>query len=294
MEAELIPGLPDCVALQCLLRLPFQALCVSQGVCKRWRRELASPSFYRLRKAVGLSRNVVALLLRGNISTSVGKLHLVLLEPTAGLWTMQPLGANRPHAVSGYSQAAVVGWDLVVVGGWDKSALGPTGEVHIYDLLSGAWRPGAPIPPPLRTSYACAASARAGKVYVVGGLDAQKIKLRSALAYDVAGDVWSELPEISAQEQDTCQGTFEEQIWRSRGECDTAVRWCRRSLMNNEQERVHLLKIQVTADGWEQICMLREGQNWEALTLREALRRRLGLSPHEFPDYIESLCVFRL
>ncbi|XP_074580889.1 uncharacterized protein LOC141837374 [Curcuma longa] len=42
MEAELIPGLPDCLALECLLRLPFHAILNARTVCKRWKHKLVS------------------------------------------------------------------------------------------------------------------------------------------------------------------------------------------------------------------------------------------------------------
>lgn len=94
MQAELIPRLPDDVALQCLLRLPIHAIPVARGVCRLWKNELTSSSFNRLREAAGLKRPVVALLLRSKLLPLDGKFHLAFFEPATGAWTMRRLTAN--------------------------------------------------------------------------------------------------------------------------------------------------------------------------------------------------------
>lgn len=50
----LIPGLPDDVALSCLLRLPVQSHSTCRAVCKRWHQLLGSKErFFTRRKELG-------------------------------------------------------------------------------------------------------------------------------------------------------------------------------------------------------------------------------------------------
>ncbi|KAG6508543.1 hypothetical protein ZIOFF_033917 [Zingiber officinale] len=206
METELIPGLPDCLALECLLRLPFHAILDARAVCKRWKYELDSLSFYRIRRADGLTRPVVSLLLRGKIRHTVGKFHLALYEPDTGVCTMRQLAPDRPRMrqlppdrtdclnLKIGSIAGIVGRELVVIFGWDAMKNRRTGEVHFYDLLSGAWRPGAPNPAPQRSLSRNVF--RGDKLFVIGGRDGGGKKLRSALVYDVPTDTWIKIPDL--------------------------------------------------------------------------------------------------
>lgn len=303
METELIPGLPDCVALHCLLLLPFHAILAARAVCRRWKHELSSPSFYRIRRAAHVARPIVAMLLRGKLFPTVGVLHIALYEPATGVFTMRQLAANRPNDKMGCSNIAmVVGRELVVVGGWDEFALRCLCEVHIYDLLSGAWRPGAPMPVSDWSFYMC--GIQRGKLLVIGRRNEENKNLWSALAYDVATDIWLELPEMTMQGlgQDTRQGTsrdgsFCDKFWRNRKEYNAAIRWYKELLLN---ELVEELSVSTSAAGEEvKISMhfpqekSKEKAEVEIVTLRgdtlETLRRRLGLLPaDEIDEYLIS------
>ncbi|MCL7036001.1 hypothetical protein MKW94_001804 [Papaver nudicaule] len=57
-----------------------------------------------------------------------------------------------------------------------------------------------------RSSFACASDLK-GMVYIAGGHDHEKNTLRSALAYDVSGDIWFSLPDMATQ-RDECKGLF--------------------------------------------------------------------------------------
>ncbi|KAG6501419.1 hypothetical protein ZIOFF_041299 [Zingiber officinale] len=140
VEAELIPELPDCLALECLLRLPFHAILAARVVCKRWKYELDSPSFYRIRRADGLASRVVSLLLRGKLRRTVGKFHLALYEPDTGVCTMRQLAPDRPNLKMG-SIAGIVGRELVVM----KKRRGRDGggkklrSALVYDAPADTW-----------------------------------------------------------------------------------------------------------------------------------------------------------
>lgn len=212
MEARLIPGLPDCVALHCLLHLPFHAIPAARAVCKRWNHELASPSFYRLQSATGLAHSVVSMLFRGKFSHTVGKLYLALYEPATGICMIRQLAANRTNNSNRRHHCAIVGRELLVFGGWDVLKNCRTGEVHIYDLLSGAWRTGAPMPAqrPLR----CRLGFHGGKLFVVSRIKAEGKKLRLTMVYDMAIDTWLEAPDF---EQNTCQGSLRDKFGAAKG-----------------------------------------------------------------------------
>ncbi|XP_042404970.1 F-box/kelch-repeat protein At1g15670-like [Zingiber officinale] len=310
-EAELIPGLPDCLALECLIRVPFHAILDARGVCKRWKHELDSPSFYRIRRAAGLAPRVVTLLFRGKLPHTVGKFHLALYEPDTGVFTMRQLASNRPNFKKGIRiHAMVVGRELVVIGGWDVLENRSTAEVNIYDLLSGAWRPGAPNPAPGRTC--CVYGLKGGKVFVVGGRvkklvydvaddkwfdrDANGKKLRSALVYDVAADTWLEIPDLG---QDKCQGTsingsFCSKFWQTREEYNNAIQYCRELLLLDDK-----CYLRMTKDGKEIAICVRKGKvMMEEVRLSDdvlgTLQQRLGLRPKEVHLYLKSYILDRL
>ncbi|KAG6501485.1 hypothetical protein ZIOFF_041366 [Zingiber officinale] len=225
MKAELIPGLPDCLALECLLRLPFHAILDARAVCKRWKHELDSPSFYRIRRTAGLAHRIVSLLFQGKLP------H-----------TLAPNRPNSHAALAGRGlamarDAAVVGRELVVFGGWDVLENRRSGEVHIYDLHTGAWRPGTPNPAPERLF--CWFVLNRQKVLVIGGRDAEGKKLQSALVYNVAADTWIEMLDFEEQK---CQDddSFCDEFWQSKEEYNSAILCCRKWFLVEDEDDVRI------------------------------------------------------
>ncbi|KAG6505753.1 F-box/kelch-repeat protein At1g80440-like [Zingiber officinale] len=198
METELIPGLPDDVALQCLLRLPFYSISVARGVCRRWRRELsASSSFYRLRNAADLARPVFIMLFYYIPSFSLYRWRLAFYEPATGAWGVRPLTDDNLRGKQHCWHVVVVGRELVLVGGWDESNWKDTAEVNIYDLVTGDWHPGAPIPRPMQDGCDFAVGSR--NVFVSGWKD----DLSSMLVYDTTTDAWMDY-HVATQEPSWC------------------------------------------------------------------------------------------
>ncbi|KAG6497128.1 hypothetical protein ZIOFF_045016 [Zingiber officinale] len=292
VEAELIPGLPDCLALECLLRVPFHAILDARAVCKRWKHELDSPSFYHIRRAAGVTPRVVSLLLRGKLPPTVGKLHLALYEPDTGILTLRQLAPNRPN-LGIRIRAMIIGRELVVIGGRDVVENRRTGEVHIYDLLSGSWRTGTPKPDPERLF--CIYSLKGGKVFAVGGRDARGKKLQSALVYDVADDTWLEMSDLG---QDICHWTstnssFNDKFWQNREEYINAIGHCKKLLLLDDHAD---LMIRVTEDEKEIVISLPKVKSGvkvmvEQVKLNEdvlgKLQRLLGLRPNEIDRHLE-------
>jgi hypothetical protein len=215
--ADLIPGLPEEVARECLVRVGFDQLPVVRRISRQWKWEVESPYYSRLRRAEGLTRPMLALV-QAQPTDETGPVHktssaaasavpansyrMVLLDPVEGQWAALPTLPGPTESLPLFCQVAAVdggqGWRkrLVVVGGWHPETWAPMNSVHVYDFPTGAWRPGAPMPGPRRSFFACAAVG--GTVYVAGGHDEEKNALRSALAYDPEADAWTEVPEMAA------------------------------------------------------------------------------------------------
>ncbi|CAL4889253.1 unnamed protein product [Urochloa decumbens] len=236
---DLIPGLPEDLARECLARLGFDQLPTARRVSRAWKSELESPFHHRLRRprpllalaqahpplaAFGPARKYAA------AATGHHSYRLVLHDPAGGTWTpLPPLpdtgGGGGGGGLPLFCRLAAVGdgdgpaaTKLVVLGGWDTETWAPTAAVHVYDFLTGAWRRGVDMPPPRRSFFACAAAA-GGKVFVAGGHDEEKNALRCAAAYDAAADTWVALPDM-ARERDEPRGVA---IFDAAGERFVAV-----------------------------------------------------------------------
>ncbi|XP_072964338.1 F-box/kelch-repeat protein At1g80440 [Typha angustifolia] len=215
--ADLIPGLPDEVARECLIRVPYDQFPSVRSVCRLWMQEVESSSYHRLRKSSGLTRPVIALAQAEpalaqagpakKYSSSTTSYRLTLFDPATGTWDVLPAIPGLPHGLPLFCQLAAVGRELVVVGGWDPETWTASDRVYVYDFVSGAWRRGSPMPGPRRSFFACAASDADRAVYVAGGHDEDKNALRSALAYNVVVDRWFPLPDM-AMERDEPRGAF--------------------------------------------------------------------------------------
>ncbi|XBH62416.1 hypothetical protein VPH35_116651 [Triticum aestivum] len=216
---DLIPGLPEEVARECLLRVGFRQLPAARRTSRQWKAEVESPLYGRLRRANGHARPILALAQALPPLAASGPAHkyaasaalsnsyrLVLHDPADGGWaTLPPLPGGRglPLFCQLAAVACVERRKPVVVGGWDPETWAPTDTVHVYDFLEGAWRSGAPMPGPRRSFFACAAAG--GRVFVAGGHDEEKNALRSAVAYDAEADAWAALPDM-ALERDEPRG----------------------------------------------------------------------------------------
>ncbi|CAL9101407.1 unnamed protein product [Musa textilis] len=210
----MIPGLTDDAARECLARVPYNAFTALFSVCKLWRQELRDPTFHRFRKSTGIAQPVVVLVQPyATYYTCAGLMlyRLVMFEPATGVWSSLPPCPNLIYGLPHSCRLATVGTKLFVVGGWKIDTCLTTDEVHVYDFVSGEWRRGSPLPSPLRSSFACAVTHDSekgcGTMYVAGGHDASANSLRSALAYDVAGDSWKPLPDMARKSFD-CRGVI--------------------------------------------------------------------------------------
>lgn len=213
---ELIPGLPDDIARECLVRANYRDFPRIASTCRAWRAEIQLPEFFRQRRTVGLSRNLIVMaqarVQPGRDSGSTKYLatptyRLTVFEPDSGRWSELNPGFGLSDGLPLFCQLVRVGSDLIVMGGWDPRSWTASAAVYIYNFVLAKWRRGADMPGVPRSFFGCAASDSDGMVFVAGGHDDQKNALRSALAYDVAKDEWLTMPDM-ARERDECKGLF--------------------------------------------------------------------------------------
>ncbi|KAL5152586.1 F-box/kelch-repeat protein [Glycine soja] len=215
---ELISGLPEDVARDCLIRIPYEQFPAVASVCKGWNTEIHSPDFHRRRRTTKQAQEILVTV-QSNIdsektrtgllakSTTNPVYRLSVFEPKTGSWSELPLGPELAFGLPMFCRIAGVGFDLVVMGGWDPDSWKASNSVFIYNFLSAKWRRGADMPGGPRTFFACASDQNNQTVYVAGGHDEEKNALRSVLAYDVARDLWVPLPDMS-RERDECKAVF--------------------------------------------------------------------------------------
>ncbi|XP_058094420.1 F-box/kelch-repeat protein SKIP20-like [Magnolia sinica] len=216
---NLIPGLPDEIALDCLARVPYRFHSVLKSVCRGWNDLLADSSFYHYRKISHRGEDLVclvqAVVTKESAVESAPKDKAVTrhIPPVYGLsiynatddtWRrVMPLAPILPAGIPMFCQCVAVSGKLVLIGGWDPATLDSVADVFVCDFVrGGGWRRGAPMSV-ARSFFACAAVG--STIYVAGGHDNQKNALRSAEAYDVESDTWRDLPPM-ADERDECQG----------------------------------------------------------------------------------------
>lgn len=213
---DLITGLPDDVAMDCLIRVSFDQFPTVASVCKNWKTEIEMPEFLRRRRSAGHTQKLIVMVqARVNLDKRVSALmkgsanpiyRLSVCEANSGQWTELPPPPGSSGGLPMFCQIAGVGYDLVLIGGWDPNSWKSSNSVFIYNFMSAKWRRGADMPGGARTFFACASDSER-VVYVAGGHDDEKNALRSALSYDVARDEWVTLPDMG-RERDECKAVF--------------------------------------------------------------------------------------
>ncbi|KAL2339438.1 hypothetical protein Fmac_007378 [Flemingia macrophylla] len=187
-EAEaaqnLIPCLPDDVALNCLARIPrcdHPSLCL---VSKSIRSLLSSPLFFTTRSLLNCTQPLLYLTLRSRAST----LQWYTLHPTPKplLCHLPPI--PTPAVGSAY---AVLGSTVYVLGGSINDV--PSHHVWLLDCRFHHWRPG----PSMRVAREfAAASVLDGRIYVLGGCvaDTWSRSANWAEVLDPAAARWERVP----------------------------------------------------------------------------------------------------
>ncbi|XP_050230891.1 F-box/kelch-repeat protein At1g80440 [Mercurialis annua] len=215
---DLIPGLNDDVARDCLVRVMYNQFSSVISVCKSWRDELELPEFFRLRRDSCKSQKLIVMAQarvdqNSGSNSSLFKLRfnpvyrLTVLEPDTGDWCDLPPVPGFSDGLPMFCQVVGVGSELVVLGGLDPDTWEVSDSVYVFNFVSATWRRGADMPGLRRSFFGCASDLDR-MVYVAGGHDSEKNALGSVLAYDVENNEWVPLPDM-AKERDECKAIFQ-------------------------------------------------------------------------------------
>ncbi|KAI4317197.1 hypothetical protein L6164_025088 [Bauhinia variegata] len=186
---NLIPSLPDDVALNCLARLPRSQHPTLSLVSKSIRSLLSTPLFFNSRSLLQCTQHVLYLTLRSHGSSL---LWLTLHQ--------NPLNSANPNLLvpvppipspSVGSAYAVIGHMIYVIGGSINDI--PSSHVWVLDCRFNKWQPG----PSMRVGREFAAAGVIdGKIYVMGGCvaDTWARSTNWAEVLDPATGRWSTVP----------------------------------------------------------------------------------------------------
>ncbi|KAF8113883.1 hypothetical protein N665_0045s0121 [Sinapis alba] len=227
VSKDLIPGLPSDLAMECLVRVPYQYQSAMRSVCRSWRSLLSHSSFIRERRRCGKAELLLCLVQPLPPPNPASK----AVEDTETLLMVEEKGEKRVSSTPRFGlsvyNAVTTTWNrvafpnqqkiplfcecvvvqdagkILLIGGWDPETLQPVKDVYVLEGSGRRWRRGASMKES-RSFFACA-SVGSTKVYVAGGHDEQKNALRSAEVYDVEKDEWSTIPSM-AEGRDECQG----------------------------------------------------------------------------------------
>ncbi|XP_021906569.1 F-box/kelch-repeat protein At1g80440-like [Carica papaya] len=159
---DIIPDLPNDIARDCLIRLPYKQFPTIASICKAWRLELQLPEFSRRRKSTAHTQNLLIFSqarLDPNRNSGLAKsfttpvYRVTVLEPDTGDWSELPPIPDLPNGLPMFCQLAAVGLELVVMGGldpetWETSdsvlfqlrvANGGVGRHAVYGVTSSKW-----------------------------------------------------------------------------------------------------------------------------------------------------------
>lgn len=168
---RLMPGLPDCVVLDCILpRVPWYARALLKVTSKAWKHALREPHAYSelSRRAQGTK-----------LPTGFVMLHHASEEATLNSKRRMP----RPHAISIFEK------DATRRVTWGEETLQPM--CSIKDAWT--WRKLPPIPAfaPLRILHDCGIACVNGKIFVMGGWDPRTDAVhRDVYMLNIAAGLW--------------------------------------------------------------------------------------------------------
>lgn len=165
MNDQLIPGLPNDIAHECMLSIPYNHLSKAAFVCKGWKVEIELPEFLKHRKAASYSQSFIVMVqarVNGNQDCQSAKYPptpvygLTVYEPKTGIWSELPPIPWLSNGLPMFCWLAGVGSDLVVIGEWDPKTWIVSNNVYIYNFVLATWRHGVDMPGVQRSFFGCA------------------------------------------------------------------------------------------------------------------------------------------
>ncbi|EAZ25721.1 hypothetical protein OsJ_09555 [Oryza sativa Japonica Group] len=189
-QAPLLPGLPDDLAITCLMRVPRLEHTNLRLVCKRWNRLLSGNYYYSLRKKLGMAEEWVFVFKRDRDR----KISWHAFDPVHQVWkSLPPVPAEYSEAV-GFGCAVLSGCYLYLFGGKDP-VRGSMRRVVFYNARINKW---LRAPDMLQKRHCFGSCVINNRLYVAGGeCEGIQRTLRSAEFYDPNRNRWSYISEMS-------------------------------------------------------------------------------------------------
>lgn len=190
IQPPLLPGLPDDLAIACLIRVPRAEHRKLRLVCKRWYRLLAGNYFYSLRKSLGMAEEWVYVFKRDRD----GKISWNAFDPVYQLWQPLPPVPKEYSEALGFGCAVLSGCHLYLFGGKDPLR-GSMRRVIFYSARTNKWHR---APDMLRKRHFFGSCVLNNCLYVAGGeCEGIQRTLRSAEIYDPNKNRWSFIADMS-------------------------------------------------------------------------------------------------
>ncbi|GKV30338.1 hypothetical protein SLEP1_g39155 [Rubroshorea leprosula] len=190
VQSPLLPGLPDDLAIACLIRVPRAEHRNLRLVCRRWSRLLAGNFFYSLRKSLGMAEEWVYVFKRDRD----GKISWNAFDPIYQLWQPLPPVPKEYSEALGFGCAVLSGCHLYLFGGKDPLR-GSMRRVIFYNGRTNKWHR---APDMLRKRHFFGSCVINNCLYVAGGeCEGLQRTLRSAEVYDPNRNRWSFITDMS-------------------------------------------------------------------------------------------------
>lgn len=182
----LLPGLPDDLALACLLRLPLAIQAIGRTVCHRWQTVLSSDEYFQARRSSGHALPWLLVLAFHKVT---GKIQWQAWDVTRRSWhIVAPMPCKERICPPGLGCVANPDdGTLFVCGGMCSDMDCPMDTVLKYDLFKNRWTVMASMSTP-RSFFA--SGMIDGRIYAAGGNSTDSHELSSAEMYDPAEDRW--------------------------------------------------------------------------------------------------------
>lgn len=183
----LIPGLPDDIALNCLLRIPVQNHTACKSVCKRWYFMFSSKErFFNRRRELGFHDPWLFVFA---IHKSTGKIQWHVLDLNNFSWHNIPtMPCKEKVCPQGFRCVSVpCEGTLLVCGGMSSDVDCPLNLVLKYEVQKNRWTVMKKMDTP-RSFFACGVID--GMIYVAGGNSTDQVELNKAEVLDLAKGTW--------------------------------------------------------------------------------------------------------
>lgn len=185
MEAALIHGLPDDIALFCLARVPRKYHTLLKCVSKKWKELVCSEEWYACRRKQNWEETWIYALCRDKSD----RISCYMLDPTPRnrSWNWKSI-RDLPSECSKRKGMGfeVIGKRLYLLGGcgWVQDA---TDQVFSYDASINSWQKTA-VMSTARCYFAC--EALNDKIYAIGGVGSNSSDPLSWDTYDPCTNTW--------------------------------------------------------------------------------------------------------